>query len=66
LKKYFQQFGDVLIQLGLHKVLKENIIKMDTVKWEELDLRVSTTIYTSLAKNVLGTSSIKELWEKLE
>jgi hypothetical protein len=39
---------------------------MDTVKWEELDLRVSTTIYTSLAKNVLGTSSIKELWEKLE
>jgi hypothetical protein len=66
LKKYFQQFGDVLIQLGLHKVLKGNIIKMDTGKWEELDLRVSSTIYTSLAKNVLGTSSIKELWEKLE
>ncbi|KAI5386857.1 hypothetical protein KIW84_073123 [Lathyrus oleraceus] len=43
---------------------------MDNKKWEEQDLRVSSIIHTSLAKNilanVLGTSSGKERWEKLE
>lgn len=50
------QVKDVLIQLGLHK--------------EELDFRASSTICMSLTKNilvnVLGTSSVKEIWEKLE
>lgn len=39
-------------------------------KWEELNLRASSTICMSLAKNiltnVLGTSLDKELWKKLE
>lgn len=43
---------------------------MDNEKWEELDLRALSTICMSLAKNilvnVLGTSSTKELWEKLD
>ncbi|CAK8542094.1 unnamed protein product [Lathyrus sativus] len=43
---------------------------MDNEKWEELNLRASSTIRMSLAKNilvnVLGTSSAKELWENLE
>jgi hypothetical protein len=60
----------VLIQLGSHKALKENISNMENEKWEKLDLRASSTICMSLAKNilanVLGTSSTKELWEKVE
>ncbi|CAI8587099.1 unnamed protein product [Vicia faba] len=43
---------------------------MSNEKWEELDLRASNKIHMFLAKNilanVLGTSSLKELWEKLE
>ncbi|CAL5195973.1 unnamed protein product [Lathyrus oleraceus] len=43
---------------------------MENEKWEELDLRASSIICISLAKNilvnVLGTSSSKELWKKLE
>ncbi|KAI5382967.1 hypothetical protein KIW84_070392 [Lathyrus oleraceus] len=43
---------------------------MDNEKWEELDLRATSTIHIHLAKNilvnVLGTLSGKELWEKLE
>ncbi|CAL5198186.1 unnamed protein product [Lathyrus oleraceus] len=43
---------------------------MDNKKWKELDLRASGTIHMSLTKNilanVLGTSSVKEIWEKLE
>lgn len=64
------QVKDILIQLGLHKVSNGNISNMDNAKWEELDLRVSSTIRMSLAKNilanVLGMSSVKELLEKLE
>ncbi|AES81264.1 hypothetical protein MTR_7g090360 [Medicago truncatula] len=45
------------------------IFNMDE-KWEELNLRASSTICMSLAKNiltnVLGTSLDKELWKKLE
>ncbi|CAI8587261.1 unnamed protein product [Vicia faba] len=54
----------------LHKVLKGNISKIDNEKREELDLRASSIICMPLAKNilanVLGTSSTKELSEKLE
>ncbi|CAK8568162.1 unnamed protein product [Lathyrus sativus] len=43
---------------------------MDNEKWMEFDLRALSTICMSLAKNilanVLGMSSGKELWEKLE
>ena len=64
------QVKDVLIQLGLHKAFKGNISNMDNKKWEELDLRASSIICMSLDKNilvsVLGTSSVKELWQNLE
>ncbi|XP_058745971.1 uncharacterized protein LOC131618829 [Vicia villosa] len=39
---------------------------MKKEKWEELDFRASSTIRMSLPKNVLGTSSAKELRKKLE
>lgn len=59
------QVKGVLIQLGLHKALKENISNIDNEKWEELDLRASSIIWMSLAKNilvnVLSTSSSKEI-----
>lgn len=43
---------------------------MDNEKWEELDLRASSIIRISFAKNILanalGTLSAKEIWEKLK
>lgn len=43
---------------------------MDNEKSDELDLRASSKIHISLAKNIIANvlckSSAKELWEKLE
>ncbi|KAL5768388.1 hypothetical protein ACOSP7_014940 [Xanthoceras sorbifolium] len=75
------QVKDVLIQSGLHKVLKEKSgsvlsdsskgeSSMSNEDWEEMDLRAASVIRLCLAKNVLanvhGIYSAKELWEKLE
>ncbi|KAJ0024630.1 hypothetical protein Pint_07104 [Pistacia integerrima] len=74
------QVKDVMIQSGLHKVLKGRPTP-DTSKegsrsgmsdedWEEFDLKAASVICLSLAKNVLtnvqGISTAEELWEKLE
>lgn len=76
------QARDVLIQSGLHKVLKgrptpvssttgeSSKSKMSDEDWEELDLKAASTIRLCLAKNVLanvnGISTAKGIWEKLE
>ncbi|QHO13669.1 Retrovirus-related Pol polyprotein [Arachis hypogaea] len=64
------QVKDVLIQLGLHKALKEKISGMKDEEWEELDLRAASSIRLCLAKNVLAnvqaTKTVKEFWDKLE
>jgi hypothetical protein len=74
------QVKDILIQSGLHKTLRgiptsgssDGAGKSGTndVDWEDLDLRAASSIRLCLAKNVLanvqGTSTAKELWEKLE
>ena len=71
---------DILVQSGLHKTLRgipasgssDGVEKFSTsdVNWEDLDLRVASSIRLCLAKNVLanvqGRSTAKELWEKLE
>jgi len=48
------QAKDVLIQYGLHKVLKGRTSNMKEEEWEELDLRVASAIRLCLAKNVLA------------
>lgn len=81
------QVKDVLIQSGLHKVLKGKPVsgknsgkdsssgdseksKISDEEWEELDIKAASQIRMCLAKNVLanvlGLSTTKELWEKLE
>ena len=64
------QVKDVLIQYGLHKVLKGKPFDMKEEEWEELDLRAVSAIRLCLAKNVLANvqkiSTTKELWERLE
>lgn len=64
------QIKDVLIHLWLHKEMKENISNIGNEKWEELDLRILSTVWMSLAKNILvsvfGMLLAKELWEKFE
>ncbi|WJX56676.1 hypothetical protein P8452_42313 [Trifolium repens] len=48
------QVNDVLIQSGLHKAIKGNTSKMETDKWEELDLRAASKIRLCLGNNVLA------------
>ena len=68
------QVKDVLIQSGLHKALKGRPSSgkddEDSEAWEELDMKAASQIRLCLAKNVLanviGLSTTKELWEKLE
>src|SRR5688572_7070674 len=84
------QVKNVLIQSGLHKVLKgtptsvkddkgseksessgySKKSKMNDEEWKELDMKAVSQIRLCLAKNVLanviGLSTTKELWEKLE
>ena len=74
-----------MIKSGLHKALKgkpttafgEDSLRCEVSKstvsdedWEELDLKVASTIRLCLAKNILanvfGISTVKDLWEKLE
>jgi hypothetical protein len=69
------QVKDILIQCGLHKMLRgiptssssDGVEKSDisNLDWEDLDLRVASSIWLCLAKNVLanvqGTSTEKEL-----
>ncbi|XP_050898059.1 ubiquitin carboxyl-terminal hydrolase 9 [Lathyrus oleraceus] len=54
------QFKDVLIQIGLQKELKKNISNMGNEKLEELDLRVSSIICMSLAKNILANIHVSD------
>jgi len=60
----------VLIQLGLHKAMKENIFNMKSEKLEELDFNATSAIHMYLAKNILAndhdSSLANELWKKLE
>jgi len=47
------QVKDVLIQYGLHMVLKGKPSDMKEEEWEEFDLRAANAIRLCLAKNVL-------------
>jgi len=47
------QVKDVLIQYGLHKVLKGRPSDMKEEEWEELYLRAASAICLCLVKNVL-------------
>ncbi|PON95853.1 hypothetical protein TorRG33x02_083760, partial [Trema orientale] len=67
------QVKDLLIQSGLHKVLKgrdnSGKSKISDEDWEDLDERAASAIWMCLAKNVLanvlGISTAKDLWKKL-
>ena len=64
------QVKDVLIQYGLHKMLKGRPSDMKEEEWEEIDLKVASAIRLCLAKNVLAKVQkmlmTKELWERLK
>ncbi|POO02710.1 hypothetical protein TorRG33x02_016960, partial [Trema orientale] len=67
------QVRDLLIQSGLHNILKGRDkfgkSKISDEDWKDLDERAASAIRMCLAKNILvnmlGISTAKDLWEKL-
>lgn len=60
---------DVLVQQGLHKVLKQREGSFDDDEWDDMNLRGTSLIRLCLAEvlyNVMGETVATSLWSKLE